>query len=109
MISWMIDEAHIDPDDDPTIGLKSGKAKASRESGGWVPWTKEDMAKYRARWPLGTEARLMFDIPALHSLAARRCLSLWICAPATDVKDNDGQGRDRKEQGPHHGNGAGAS
>ena len=40
----------------------SGKAKASRESGGWVPWTEEDMAKYRARWSLGTEARLMFDI-----------------------------------------------
>ena len=62
MIGWMIDEEHIEPDDDPTIGLKSGKAKASRESGGWVPWTEEDMAKYRARWPLGTEARLMFDI-----------------------------------------------
>ena len=62
MVGWMIDEEHIEPDDDPTIGLKSGKAKASRESGGWVPWTEEDMAKYRARWPLGTEARLMFDI-----------------------------------------------
>jgi hypothetical protein len=42
MIGWMIDEEHIDPDDDPTIGLKSGKAKASRETGGWVPWTEED-------------------------------------------------------------------
>ena len=62
MIGWMIDEEHLDLDDDPTIGLKSGKAKASRETGGWVPWTEEDMAKYRARWPLGTEARLMFDI-----------------------------------------------
>ncbi len=62
MIGWMIEEEHIEPDDDPTIGLKSGKAKASRASGGWVPWTEEDMAKYRARWPLGTEARLMFDI-----------------------------------------------
>jgi plasmid stabilization system protein ParE len=62
MIGWMIDEEHIEPDDDPTIGLKSGKAKASRESGGWAPWTEENMAKYRARWPLGTEARLMFDI-----------------------------------------------
>ena len=30
MIGWMIDEEHIEPDDDPTIGLKSGKAKASR-------------------------------------------------------------------------------
>jgi hypothetical protein len=62
MIGWMIDEEHIEPDDDPTIGLRSAKAKASLESGGWVPWTEEDMAKYRARWLLGTEARLMFDI-----------------------------------------------
>ena len=49
-------------DDDPTIGLKCGKAKASRETGGFVPWTEDDMAQYRAKWPLGTEARLMFDI-----------------------------------------------
>jgi integrase len=58
----MIDEHHLDEDDDPTIGLRSGKAKASRESGGFLPWTEEDMALYRAKWPLGTEARLMFDI-----------------------------------------------
>jgi integrase len=62
MIRWMIDEGHLDEDDDPTIGLRSGKAKASRESGGFVPWTDEDMAMYRAKWPLGSEARLMFDI-----------------------------------------------
>jgi hypothetical protein len=37
MIRWMIDEGHLDEDDDPTIGLKSGKAKASRESGGFLP------------------------------------------------------------------------
>ncbi|MGO4511190.1 tyrosine-type recombinase/integrase [Bradyrhizobium sp. 2TAF36] len=62
MIRWMIDEGHLDEDDDPTIGLKSGKAKASRETGGFLPWTEDDMARYRARWSLGTEARLMFDI-----------------------------------------------
>jgi len=62
MIRWMIAEGHLEEDDDPTIGLKSGKAKASRESGGFLPWSEEDMARYRARWPLGTEARLMFDI-----------------------------------------------
>jgi Phage integrase family len=62
MIRWMIDEGHLDEDDDPTIGLRSGKAKASRESGGFVPWTEDDMTLYRAKWPLGTEARLMFDI-----------------------------------------------
>jgi hypothetical protein len=109
MIGWMIYEEHIEPDDDPTIGLKSGKAKASRESGGWAPWTEEDMAKYRARWPLGSEARLMFDILHYTHPAAWRCLSLWICAPAADVEDNDGQGRNRKEQVPHHGDRAGAS
>jgi hypothetical protein len=27
-----------------------------------VPWTEEDMTIYRAKWPLGTEARLIFDI-----------------------------------------------
>jgi len=62
MIRWMTDEGHLDEDDDPTIGLRSGKAKASRETGGFVPWTEEDMALYRTKWPLGTEARLMFDI-----------------------------------------------
>ena len=62
MIRWMIAEGHLDEDDDPTIGLKSGKARASRESGGFLPWTEEDMALCRAKWPLGTEARLMFDI-----------------------------------------------
>jgi hypothetical protein len=62
MIRWMIDEGHLDEDGDPTIGLRSGKAKASRESGGFVPWSEEDMVLYRAKWPFGTEARLMFDI-----------------------------------------------
>lgn len=62
MIRWMIDEGHLDEDDDPTIGVRSGKAKASRESGGLLPWTEDDMARYRQKWPLGTEARLMFDI-----------------------------------------------
>ena len=108
MISWMIDEEHIEPDDDPTIGLKSGKAKASRESGGWVPWTEEDMAKYRASWPLGTEARLMFDI--LHYTHLRLGDASRFGPPHLQrTWKNDGQGRDRKEQGPHHGYGARAS
>jgi hypothetical protein len=56
------DEGHLDEDDDPTIGLNSGKAKASRETGGFMPWTEGDMGLYRAKWPLGTEARLRFDV-----------------------------------------------
>src|SRR5260370_25189205 len=42
MIRWMIDEGHLDEDDDPTIALRSGKAKASRESGGFLPRTDAD-------------------------------------------------------------------
>ena len=34
MIRWMIDERHLDEDDDPTIGQKTGKAKASRQTAG---------------------------------------------------------------------------
>ena len=64
LIKWMIDEDHLDEDDDPTIGLRSGKARASRDTGGWIPWTDEDMARYRERWLLGSEARLMLDILA---------------------------------------------
>jgi len=30
----------------------------SRETGGWIPWTDEDMARYREHWPIGSEARL---------------------------------------------------
>ena len=44
------------------LGVRSGKAKASRESGGFLPWSEDDMARYRAKYPLGTETRLMFDI-----------------------------------------------
>jgi hypothetical protein len=90
MIRWMIDEGHLGDDDDLTISVCSGKAKASRESGGFVPRPDEDMARYRAKWPLGTEARLMFDI--LHytflrlgdahrfgPLTCRRSCAGWQC------------------------------
>jgi hypothetical protein len=63
MISWMIDEGHLDEDDDPTIGLRSGKAKASSESGGFLPW---DTTMYCARWTLGPEARLTAAWSARH-------------------------------------------
>lgn len=63
MIKWMIDEDHLEEDDDPTIGLRSRRTRASRDTCGWRPWN-EDMARYRARWPLGSEARLMLDILA---------------------------------------------
>ncbi|QHP69808.1 hypothetical protein EI171_22430 [Bradyrhizobium sp. LCT2] len=61
MVNWMIEEDHIEPCDDPTVGIKSGKARASRETGGFVPWTERDMERFTDRWEVGTEARLMFE------------------------------------------------
>ena len=109
MIRWMIDAGHLDDDDDPTIGLKSGKAKASRETRGFLPWTENDMALYRAKWPLGTEARLMFDFPALHLPATGRCPSLRAAASAANRAQDGRADRNRKEPRQHHCYGAGAS
>ena len=61
MVNWMIEADHVQPQDDPTIGIKSGKARASKESGGFVPWTEEDMERFMEKWAVGTEARLMFE------------------------------------------------
>src|SRR5262245_45151212 len=62
MIRWMVDKKFIKANEDPTLGLKSGKALASKATGGLVPWTEEDMAAYCERWAFGTEARLMYEI-----------------------------------------------
>ncbi len=61
LIRWMIDEGHVD-EDDPTIGLRTGKAAVSRESGGFKSGPRPTWTLYRARWAIGTEARLMFEI-----------------------------------------------
>jgi hypothetical protein len=37
MIRWMIDEGHLDEDDDPTIGVRSGKARRHARAAGSSP------------------------------------------------------------------------
>jgi hypothetical protein len=61
LVNWMIEEGHLKAHEDPTIGVKSGKSRASKQTGGWVPWTEEDMDKFLNFWRVGTEARLMFE------------------------------------------------
>jgi hypothetical protein len=109
MIRWMIDAGHLDDDDDPTIGLKSGKAKASRETGGFLPWTENDMTLYRAKWPLGTEARLMFDILHYTFLRLGDAHRFRAAASAANRAQDGGADRNRKEPRQHHCYGAGAS
>ncbi len=86
MIRWMIDDGHLDDDDDPTISLRSGKAKASRESGGFVPWTEDDMALYRTKWPLGTEPRLERHPPKVESTRSKSCRVRHLIISSTGTK-----------------------
>jgi integrase len=51
---------------DPTLNVKV-KTKSKRK-GGYPPWTDEDMAKFEARWPRGTRARVIFDVLAYTGL-----------------------------------------
>lgn len=44
---------------DPTVGVKPPKRKAGE---GFPAWTPADVAKFEARWPLGTRPRLAFDV-----------------------------------------------
>jgi integrase len=67
LTAWMKSHEAGEPyflseDDDPTIGQKTRKKIASKESGGFKPYTAAQIAKFRARWPIGTEAYLMLVI-----------------------------------------------
>ena len=108
MIRWMIDEGHLDEDDDPTIGLKSGKAKASRETGGFLPWTEDE---WRSIARSGRSAPGAADVrhPALYVPAAWRRLSLRPAASTANRAQDGGADRDREEPRQHHGHGAGTS
>lgn len=44
---------------DPTANVARPKKKTGS---GFRPWTEEDVAKYHARWPLGTRQRVWLDV-----------------------------------------------
>lgn len=62
--AWAKKSKHVEIN--PTIGV----GFMSRVTEGFEPWTIEDVAKYRARWPLGTRQRLAMEI--LHTSGLRR-------------------------------------
>jgi integrase len=53
-------------DADPSNGVKSPRAP---KSDGHPPWTAEDIAQFRARWPIGTTPRAAMEL--LHWTGAR--------------------------------------
>jgi len=44
---------------DPTVGIKNPKPS---RTGGYRPWTEEDVAAYEKRWPVGTRQRVWLDV-----------------------------------------------
>lgn len=56
LFRWAVEEKLLDTD--PARGVRFLKVKTE----GFKPWTLEDVAAYRRRWPLGTRERLALEI-----------------------------------------------
>ena len=63
----------------PTDGVKV----VASSTDGFAPWTDDDVAAYRARWPLGTRQRIAFEV--LHETGLRRGDAVRIGLP--NVRD----------------------
>jgi integrase len=57
LFEWAHKREHVKIN--PTDGVAYPQLKKSR---GFVPWTREDVATYQARWPLGTRQRVWLDV-----------------------------------------------
>jgi integrase len=57
LFRWAMEAKHVKVD--PTAGIKNPpRAKGD----GFRAWTEEDVAKYEARWPIGTRQRVWLDV-----------------------------------------------
>ncbi len=57
MFRWAVEAELIETD--PTQGVSRPKLK---KGSGFPAWDDDDVAKYEARWPLGTHERVWFDV-----------------------------------------------
>lgn len=57
MFEWAVAADHLA--DDPTAGVK---APPRPKTDGFMAWTEEHVARYHARWPLGTRQRVWLDV-----------------------------------------------
>ena len=57
LFGWAVANEHLGAD--PTIGVKLLKTK---NPDGFATWTEDDVAKYEAKWPVGTRERLAMDL-----------------------------------------------
>jgi integrase len=57
LFQWAAEREHVA--NDPTATVKYPKP---RKGQGFAPWTREDVAAYQKRWPLGTRQRVWLDV-----------------------------------------------
>jgi integrase len=57
LFRWALDAGHVKAD--PTAGIKN---PARPKGDGFPVWTEDDVARYEARWPVGTKERVWLDV-----------------------------------------------
>lgn len=57
LFQWGLERGHLRSD--PTADVRPPKR---RKGAGFAAWTREDVAAYQARWPLGTRQRVWLDV-----------------------------------------------
>src|ERR1043165_9455851 len=63
LYEWATEAQHVRTD--PTLGVKYPKQP---KTGGFTPWTEQDIAAYERRWPLGTRQRVWLHVLAYTGL-----------------------------------------
>jgi integrase len=57
LFRWALDTGHVTAD--PTVGVANPVRK---KTDGFPVWTEDDVARYEARWPVGTKERVWLDV-----------------------------------------------
>lgn len=57
LFRWALEAGHVKAD--PTAGVRN---PPRRKGDGFIAWTEPDVAKYEARWPIGTRQRVWLDV-----------------------------------------------
>jgi integrase len=57
LFRWALDAGHIKAD--PTLGIKNPTLP---KTDGFPEWTEDDVARYEARWPIGTRERVWLGV-----------------------------------------------
>jgi integrase len=63
LFDWATEAQHVKTD--PTLDVKYPKQP---KTGGFIPWTEDDIAAYERRWPVGTRQRVWLDVLAYTGL-----------------------------------------